>query len=169
MYHNSVDNGDVGSTDYDSNANAVSLETGYRYDIALGDNTLSLTPQAQVVWQDYSADDIKDSSGTTIDGQNGESWTTRLGLRIDSKMNKSNDAVIQPFAEANWLHTSEDTAVNFGDTQIKQDLPADRAELKAGIQANVSKQWSVIAQVSGQKGDNDYSDVNGSLNVRYSW
>ncbi|WP_048225615.1 autotransporter outer membrane beta-barrel domain-containing protein [Enterobacter quasiroggenkampii] len=169
MYHNSVDNGDVGSTDYDSNASAVSLETGYRYDVALGDNTLSLTPQAQIVWQDYRADDIKDSSGTTIDGQNGDSWTTRLGLRIDSKMNKANDAVIQPFAEVNWLHTSEETAVNFGDTQIKQDIPADRAELKAGVQANVNKQWSVIAQVSGQKGDNDYSDVNGSLNVRYNW
>ncbi|TKU94262.1 autotransporter outer membrane beta-barrel domain-containing protein, partial [Citrobacter sp. wls617] len=30
---NSVNNGDVGSKDYDSTASAVSLETGYRYDI----------------------------------------------------------------------------------------------------------------------------------------
>ena len=51
LYNNSVNNGDVGSKDYDSTASAVSLETGYRYDIGLENlNTVSLTPQAQVTW-----------------------------------------------------------------------------------------------------------------------
>ncbi|EHR0542106.1 fibronectin-binding autotransporter adhesin ShdA, partial [Salmonella enterica] len=50
FYNNSVESGDAGSESYDSTANAVSLETGYRYDIALSNgNTVSLTPQAQVV------------------------------------------------------------------------------------------------------------------------
>ncbi|WP_340719325.1 fibronectin-binding autotransporter adhesin ShdA (plasmid) [Salmonella enterica subsp. enterica serovar Infantis] len=170
FYNNSVESGDAGSESYDSTANAVSLETGYRYDIALSNgNTVSLTPQAQVVWQNYSADSMKDNYGTRIDGQDGDSWTTRLGLRVDGKLYKGSRTVIQPFAEANWLHTSDDVSVSFDDATVKQDLPANRAELKVGLQADIDKQWSVRAQVAGQTGSNDFGDLNGSLNLRYNW
>ncbi|HED7710371.1 TPA: fibronectin-binding autotransporter adhesin ShdA [Salmonella enterica] len=170
FYNNSVESGDAGSESYDSTANAVSLGTGYRYDIALSNgNTVSLTPQAQVVWQNYSADSVKDNYGTRIDGQDGDSWTTRLGLRVDGKLYKGSRTVIQPFAEANWLHTSDDVSVSFDDATVKQDLPANRAELKVGLQADIDKQWSVRAQVAGQTGSNDFGDLNGSLNLRYNW
>ncbi|EBV1413829.1 fibronectin-binding autotransporter adhesin ShdA [Salmonella enterica subsp. enterica serovar Bareilly] len=170
FYNNSVESGDAGSESYDSTANAVSLETGYRYDIALSNgNTVSLTPQAQVVWQNYSADSVKDNYGTRIDGQDGDSWTTRLGLRVDGNLYKGSRTVIQPFAEANWLHTSDDVSVSFDDATVKQDLPANRAELKVGLQADIDKQWSVRAQVAGQTGSNDFGDLNGSLNLRYNW
>ncbi|EFV2251097.1 autotransporter outer membrane beta-barrel domain-containing protein [Salmonella enterica] len=170
FYNNSVESGDAGSESYDSTANAVSLETGYRYDIALNNgNTVSLTPQAQVVWQNYSADSVKDNYGTRIDGQDGDSWTTRLGLRVDGKLYKGSRTVIQPFAEANWLHTSDDVSVSFDYATVKQDLPANRAELKVGLQADIDKQWSVRAQVAGQTGSNDFGDLNGSLNLRYNW
>ncbi|EAY3206740.1 fibronectin-binding autotransporter adhesin ShdA [Salmonella enterica] len=170
FYNNSVESGDAGSESYDSTANAVSLETGYRYDIALSNgNTVSLTPQAQVVWQNYSADSVKDNYGTRIDGQDGDSWTTRLGLRVDGKLYKGSRTVIQPFAEANWLHISDDVSVSFDDATVKQDLPANRAELKVGLQADIDKQWSVRAQVAGQTGSNDFGDLNGSLNLRYNW
>ncbi|EEG7580111.1 fibronectin-binding autotransporter adhesin ShdA [Salmonella enterica] len=170
FYNNSVESGDAGSESYDSTANAVSLETGYHYDIALSNgNTVSLTPQAQVVWQNYSADSVKDNYGTRIDGQDGDSWTTRLGLRVDGKLYKGSRTVIQPFAEANWLHTSDDVSVSFDDATVKQDLPANRAELKVGLQADIDKQWSVRAQVAGQTGSNDFGDLNGSLNLRYNW
>ncbi|MBJ8740593.1 autotransporter outer membrane beta-barrel domain-containing protein [Citrobacter sp. FDAARGOS_156] len=169
LYNNSVDNGDVGSTDYDSAASAASLETGYRYDIGLENlNTVSLTPQAQVTWQQYKADVVV-QNGTRIDGQNGDSWTTRLGLRVDGKLHKNTTSVIQPFAEVNWLHTSDDVGVAFDGAEVKQDLPADRAEVKVGIQANLNSQWSITGQVAGQKGRNDYGDLSGSLLVRYSW
>lgn len=170
FYNNSVESGDAGSESYDSTANAVSLETGYRYDIALSNgNTVSLTPQVQVVWQNYSADSVKDNYGTRIDGQDSDSWTTRLGLRVDGKLYKGSRTVIQPFAEANWLHTSDDVSVSFDDATVKQDLPANRAELKVGLQADIDKQWSVRAQVAGQTGSNDFGDLNGSLNLRYNW
>jgi outer membrane autotransporter protein len=169
-YSNHVDDGDVGSQDYDSTANAVSMEMGYRYDFALANqNLVSLTPQAQVVWQNYQADSVTDNGGTHIDGQNGGNWTTRLGLRVDSSLRKDEHATIQPFAEVNWLHTNDDTSVSFDNAEVKQDLPDNRAELKVGIQANINQQWSVTAQAAGQKGNDNYSDLNGSLNVRYRW
>ena len=168
FYNNSVENGNVGSTHYDSLAHAISLESGYRYDINMSSaNTVSLTPQAQVIWQRYQADSVE-TNGTHIDGQNGDSWTTRLGLRIDSQLS-FDDATVRPFAEINWLHTSDNLAVSFDNATVKQDLPADRSELKVGIQANLNSQWSISAQAAGQIGNNDYQDLNGSLNLRYSW
>ncbi|MCK0052119.1 autotransporter-associated beta strand repeat-containing protein [Salmonella enterica subsp. enterica serovar Kentucky] len=169
VYNNSVDNDGLSASRYDSAAHAVSLETGYRYDITLSNrNTVSLTPQAQVTWQRYSADTVIDDGGTRISGQNDDSWTTRLGVRVDGKLYKESGR-IQPFMEVNWLHASDNASATFGDTKVSQDLPNDRAEVKVGIQANVSERLSVYAQAAGQKGKNDYGDASFSLNMRYNW
>ncbi|EDP9632501.1 autotransporter outer membrane beta-barrel domain-containing protein [Salmonella enterica subsp. enterica] len=168
-YNNSVDNDGLSASRYDSAAHAVSLETGYRYDITLSNrNTVSLTPQAQVTWQRYSADTVIDDGGTRISGQNDDSWTTRLGVRVDGKLYKESGR-IQPFMEVNWLHASDNASATFGDAKVSQDLPNDRMEVKVGIQANVSERLSVYAQAAGQKGKNDYGDASFSLNMRYNW
>ena len=170
MYSNTVKNGDIGSTDYDSHTHTASLEAGYRYDIPLKEGQqISLTPQAQIIWQNYSADTVIDKGRTRIDGQSSSSWASRLGLRVDGKLYKNRTSVIQPFAEVNWLHTNDDISVAFNHADVQMDLPANRAELKAGIEVNLNNQWSVTGMVTGQKGSNHYDDLNGSLNVRYSW
>ena len=168
FYDNSVENGDAGTTHYDSTANALSLESGYRYTMDFASNqSLSLIPQLQVVWQSYKADSVQ-AHNTRIDGQNSENWTTRLGLRVEGSSPTTN-AVLQPFAEVNWLHMTDDMAVSFDNSAVNLDLPADRAEIKLGIQAAINNQWNISAQATGQKGNNDFSDLSGSVNLHYSW
>ncbi|HIC1895821.1 autotransporter outer membrane beta-barrel domain-containing protein [Citrobacter freundii] len=168
FYDNSVENGDAGTTHYDSTANALSLESGYRYTMDFASNqSLSLIPQLQVVWQSYKADSVQ-AHNTRIDGQNSENWTTRLGLRVEGSSPTTN-AVLQPFAEVNWLHMTDDMAVSFDNSAVNLDLPADRAEIKFGIQAAINNQWNISAQATGQKGNNDFSDLSGSVNLHYSW
>lgn len=168
MYDNAVDNHDLGSVSYDSTANAVSLETGYRHDIVIREGrTLSLIPQAQVVWQNYRADAVS-VNGVQVDGQNGSGWTSRLGLRGAGKLDMAQN-MVQPFLEANWLHSTDDASVSFDGARVKQDLPANRAELKVGVQVNLGDRWSVAAQASGQKGNHGYSDASFGLNARYRW
>ncbi|EPQ6906921.1 autotransporter outer membrane beta-barrel domain-containing protein [Citrobacter freundii] len=168
FYDNSVENGDAGTTHYDSTANALSLESGYRYTVDFTSNqSLSLIPQLQVVWQSYKADSVQ-THNTRIDGQNSENWTTRLGLRVEGSSPTTN-AVLQPFAEVNWLHMTDDMAVSFDNSAVNLDLPADRAEIKLGLQAAINSQWSISAQATGQKGNNDFSDLSGSVNLHYSW
>lgn len=170
FYNNSVQNGSEGSESYDSTAQAASLEGGYRYDIALeNQHTLSLTPQAQVVWQRYSADSVTDNNGTRISSQDSDNWNTRLGLRVDGKLHKNKTSIIQPFAEVNWLYTSGDVAVSFDDAETKQGIPSNRVQAKVGIQVNLDSQWSITGQVVGETGSHNYNDLNGSLNLRYSW
>ncbi|WP_058913149.1 autotransporter outer membrane beta-barrel domain-containing protein [Entomohabitans teleogrylli] len=170
IFDNTVKNGDAGSRSYDSTASALSLEAGYRYDFVLKNgNSIGLTPQAQVTWQRYDADRVIDQNATRIDGQDSDNWTTRLGLRLDGRLHKEPASIIQPFAEVNWLHTSDDASVAFNNTSVQMALPADRAELKTGIRVNMDNRWSITGQVSGQIGSDNYSDLNGSLNVRYSW
>ena len=168
FYDNSVENGDAETTHYDSTANALSLESGYRYTMDFASNqSLSLIPQLQVVWQSYKADSVQ-AHNTRIDGQNSENWTTRLGLRVEGSSPTTN-AVLQPFAEVNWLHMTDDMAVSFDNSAVNLDLPADRAEIKLGIQAAINNQWNISAQATGQKGNNDFSDLSGSVNLHYSW
>ena len=168
FYDNSVENGDAGTTHYDSTANALSLESGYRYTMDFASNqSLSLIPQLQVVWQSYKADSVQ-AHNTRIDGQNSENWTTRLGLRVEGSSPTTN-AILQPFAEVNWLHMTDDMAVSFDNSAVNLDLPADRAEIKLGIQAAINNQWNISAQATGQKGNNDFSDLSGSVNLHYSW
>ena len=52
---------------------------------------------------------------------------------------------------------------------MKQDSPTNRAQAKVGIQANQDCQWSITGQVVGETGSHNYNDLNGSLNLRYSW
>lgn len=168
-YKNKVNGNGIPSDKYDSHAFSASLETGYSM-ILSGDTqrSLRLTPQLQAVYSQYRADRVTEQNGTVIDSNNGNSWQTRAGLRL-SGQGLYNGRQVQPYVEANWLHASNDQAVSFNGTNIAQGVPRDRAELKAGLQGQISKNWDAWAHVGMQLGESDYRQFEGMAGFSYRW
>lgn len=174
-YDNKVTGQGMRTDNYDSTLWTVSLESGYT--IALGNESSRvqwrLTPQAQVIYGQYSADRFTDVSGTMIDGQDNNLWTTRLGLRLSGQMQVNNDQLIQPFAEMNWWHNGQNSSVALtsagATTVVSEDVPKDRAELKMGVQGQFSKNWSGWAHVGWQSDFQDYQRLEGMAGLRYVW
>ncbi|MBK5143083.1 autotransporter-associated beta strand repeat-containing protein [Budviciaceae bacterium BWR-B9] len=168
-YDNHVSGEGMATDSYDSRPFAASLETGYSF--ILNDNSLNqwrLIPQAQVVYNKYSADSFVDSSNTKIDGQNNEIWSTRLGTRLTGNI-QGKGYTHHPFAEVNWWYSKQDASVTFDSMRIDQDMPNNRAEVKVGIQSEFDNKWSTWVNLGVQEGADNYHSVGGGIGVRYVW
>ena len=169
-YNNDVSGEGAGTDSYHSRPWATSLETGYR--IVLNEDNpgaqWSLIPQAQVIYNKYSADSFVDSSGTAIDGQNNDMWRTRIGARVAGRI-ENNGHLYHPFTELNWWHTGQNASVTFDRQRVEQDIPDNMAELKFGIQGEFDANWSSWINVGLQTGPDDYQNVSGGVGVRYVW
>ncbi|AWH88259.1 autotransporter-associated beta strand repeat-containing protein [Limnobaculum parvum] len=168
-YDNHVSGEGMATDSYDSRPLAASLETGYRF--ILNDNRLNqwrLIPQAQVVYNKYSADSFVDSSNTKIDGQNNEMWSTRMGTRLTGNI-QGEGYTHHPFAEVNWWYSKQDASVTFDGMRIDQDMPNNRAELKVGVQSEFDNTWSTWVNLGVQGGADDYHSIGGGIGVRYIW
>ncbi|MFV0549198.1 MAG: autotransporter outer membrane beta-barrel domain-containing protein, partial [Limnobaculum xujianqingii] len=168
-YDNHVSGEGMATDSYDSRPFAASLETGYSF--ILNDdskNQWRLIPQAQVVYNKYSADSFVDSSNTKIAGQNNEIWSTRLGTRLTGNI-QGKGYNHHPFAEVNWWYSKQDASVTFDGMRIDQDMPNNRAELKLGLQSEFDNNWSTTVSVGGQVGDQSYHSMQGGINVRYAF
>ncbi|MCD1125452.1 autotransporter-associated beta strand repeat-containing protein [Jinshanibacter sp. LJY008] len=168
-YDNHVSGEGMTTDSYDSRPFAASLETGYSF--ILNSNPLNqwrLIPQAQVVYNKYSADSFVDSSNTKIDGQNNDVWNTRLGTRVTGNI-QGKGYTHHPFAEVNWWYSKQDASVTFDGMRIDQDMPNNRAELKVGIQSEFDNKWSTWVNLGVQSGADDYHNIGGGIGVRYVW
>lgn len=168
-YKNHVKGEQMASDSYHSRPFAASLETGYSF--ILNDdvkNEWRLIPQAQVVYNQYSADRFVDSKDTVIDGQDNEMWNTRLGGRLSGKI-QGKDFTLHPFTEVNWWYSKQDASVTFDGMRVSQDTPKNRAELKVGIQSEFDDSWSTWVHLEGQAGEDSYRSIGGGIGVRYAF
>ncbi|MEJ5902446.1 autotransporter outer membrane beta-barrel domain-containing protein [[Ochrobactrum] teleogrylli] len=89
----------------------LSLESGYPF--ALGGGW-KLEPQAQIIWQRVDFDDTYDQY-SSIDYDASNSWTGRLGLRLEADTT-INEVPVQPFVDVNlWHNFSSSYATQFND------------------------------------------------------
>ncbi|WP_159566667.1 autotransporter-associated beta strand repeat-containing protein [Budvicia diplopodorum] len=168
-YNNDVSGDGMAADKYDSRALTASVESGYSF--ILNDNSKvewRLIPQAQVVYSKYSADRFVDSSNAVIDGQNNDSWSTRLGSRLTGKI-KYDDYTLHPFTEVNWWHTQQGASVTLNEMRIDQDMPKNRAEMKVGIQSEFTDNLNTWVHLEGQTGADGYRSFGGGVGVSYSW
>lgn len=162
-FHNTVKGDDLAEEKYHSHNWMASAEVGY--DMPLG--ALTLQPQFQTLYTDYSQGDHVESNGTRIQSQDSGGITTRLGARLYAELGTA--AVTQPYVELNWWHGGSDNSVKMDSETVKQSVPVNRYEAKVGAQTKVSQNWTVWINTGVEAGKDDYSSVQGQLGGKYAW
>ncbi|MDB5532497.1 MAG: hypothetical protein JWO28_812, partial [Hyphomicrobiales bacterium] len=146
----------------------ASLESGYP--IALGGG-LTLEPQAQLIWQRLSLDATRDLV-STINYQNGNAFSGRLGLRLQGNWQMGGMAV-QPYLKASyWRDFAGTDNVVFDNVDvIPTQRGASAAEFGGGLVVKISQAASLYAtgDYTAGLGSDHRRGVKGYVGLRISW
>ncbi|WP_025378108.1 autotransporter outer membrane beta-barrel domain-containing protein [Yersinia hibernica] len=169
-FDNSVDGDGLAREEYDSKGVTASLEGGYTFKVSEDkSHSYFIQPQAQAVWMGVKADDHREINGTQVRGEGDNNVQTRLGIRAFMKSDNGKGQNFEPFAEANWLHNTNEFGVTMNGATIEQAGAKNIAELKLGVEGNINQQLNVWGNVGQQIGDKGYSETSAMLGVKYSF
>ncbi|WP_414826161.1 autotransporter outer membrane beta-barrel domain-containing protein [Yersinia frederiksenii] len=175
-FNNTVNGQDLAAEEYKSKGVTASVESGYTFKV--GENTAKnatyfIQPKAQVTWMGVKADDHQEANGTNISGEGNGNIQTRLGVKAFmngyAEQDKGKDRVFQPFVEANWVHNTKDFGTTLDGITVKQDGAANIAELKLGVEGQLSKKVNLWGNIGQQVGNKGYSDTAVMLGVKYNF
>ncbi|RFU91883.1 MULTISPECIES: intestinal colonization autotransporter adhesin MisL [Citrobacter] len=159
---------------YKSSGITASVEAGYS--VKLGEserNSYWLQPKAQVVWMDVQADDHREANGTRVKDDTAGNLMTRLGVKAfingHNAIDDGKSREFQPFVEANWIHNTQTARVKMDDVSNDMRGTKNIAELKVGVEGQITPRLNVWSNVAQQVGDKGYSDTRGMLGVKYNF
>jgi outer membrane autotransporter protein len=157
----------IGATTH-GHAVMASLEAGLPIPLPA---RLSIEPQAQLIWQHVSMNDLDDGvSSVSFHGASG--LTGRLGVRLQGRFDALGTAW-QPYVRANlWHYFGGTDSVTFaGTTVIPTSVAATAAQFGLGLVAQLSARGSAFATVSysASIGDTHRSTTAGGAGVRWRW
>ena len=173
-FDNTVNGQYQASETYKSKGITAAVEAGYSLKVAESQQlTYWIQPKAQIVWMDVQADDHRERNGTPVKADSTGNLMTSLGVRayVNRKPTVEEDkmAGIQPFVEANWIHNSHSPRVTMGEMPNDVQGVKDLAELKIGVEGQLSSRLTVWGNISGQVGSDHYSNAQGMVGVKYNW
>lgn len=159
---------------YKSSGITASVETGYS--LMVGESEHSsywIQPKAQLVWMGVEADDHREKNGTLVKDESKGNLLTRLGVKAYitgyNAVDAGKDRTFQPFIEANWLHNSRDSSVQMDELKDAMSGTKNIFEVKAGVEGQLNKNFSVWGNIAQQAGNNNFSDTQGMFGVKYSF
>ncbi|MBR7617489.1 autotransporter outer membrane beta-barrel domain-containing protein [Citrobacter braakii] len=178
-FDNNVKGDDLQGESYKSKGVTASLEMGYAQkmgEFAGSHGTLNewyIQPQAQAVWMGVKANDHRESNGTRITSNGNGNVQTRLGLKTWIKshhqMDNAKEREFQPFAELNWLHNSRDFSTTMDGVNVRQDGAKNIAEVKVGVEGQVSPRLNLWGNIGVQAGDKGYNDSAAMVGVKWNF
>ncbi|KAF1068505.1 MAG: Outer membrane protein IcsA autotransporter [Pseudomonas citronellolis] len=163
---------DIAPEHYNAKGATASVESGYtwQWDSADANRRYRLQPQAQVTWMGVKADDHREANGTHVASRGNDSVQTRLGLRASvQNFFQTDDGTRQsyePYAEVNWLNNSRDLGATMDNVRVNQDGARNIAEVKLGIEGQVTQRVSLWGNLAQQMGSNNYRDTGATLGVK---
>lgn len=145
-----------------------SIEAGLP--IPLGGN-VELEPQAQLVWQRVSFNDLDDGI-STVAFSRGNTFLGRAGVRLLGRFESSGTSW-QPYVRLNLLRSfgSDDRLTFGGETVLGASVGQTAGKVDLGVAAQVGKTTSLYAAASGlaNLGGARQRSLAGSVGVRWAW
>lgn len=169
-FRNRVNGEDLPEERYDSRQTEVSLEAGYRLQLAEWPRTaVMLEPQLQLTWADARQSEHREANGTRVRRADGSQLGTRAGVRLSGRPLAIEGNRVEPFAELHWLHGGDENAMYFNDERLEGALPQNRYELRAGAQIRYAGRWSAWGDMGVQRGQDGFREVTAQLGLRANW
>ncbi|MDO4430033.1 MAG: autotransporter outer membrane beta-barrel domain-containing protein [Lonepinella koalarum] len=141
----------------------ASTELGYNTKAFSNESLdLFLQPQGQITWFDVNAKEHLHNN-TIVRGKSGY-LTSRIGLKTFAQI-KLEKATIKPFVALNWLF-DKPYEISVKNQKIQQQGKAE-AEIKMGVEVNVTKSINLKLEGAYQFGDQGYRDKALQLNVKW--
>ena len=128
-----------------------------------------IEPQAQLIYVNYSEDDIAEPNGTRVSGADSSGIIARLGVRTHRTFVREDGRKLQPYATVNWWYSDTDTNISFNQLPIGGLYPHNRFELKLGLNADLGKRWTGWTNVSGSWGQQSFYQYALRAGVKYTW
>ncbi|MDF0604960.1 autotransporter outer membrane beta-barrel domain-containing protein [Neisseriaceae bacterium TC5R-5] len=146
---------------------SASLESGYR--LALGNNGLSITPHAQLIWSGIKADNHVEHNGTVVESSGQGNLSSRVGVKLQKDSALAKNGVFSTSLEANWLNNSKAAGAMLDGVTSQQDGSRNIGELKLGVSGQVSEQLNLWASVAQQLGSKNYRETALTVGFKYKF
>ncbi|WP_338299849.1 autotransporter outer membrane beta-barrel domain-containing protein [Pandoraea sputorum] len=147
---------------------AASLETGWPIRLTPG---LMLEPQAQIVYQHQSLNDLTDAV-SSVAFANTNSWLARIGVRLEGNYDGAR-GLLRPYLLFNLIHTfgNDGHAIFGGTTPIVSSANTTAAQFGIGVAGRFNKHASVYATLAylTQIDDTRQQSVSATLGLRWRW
>lgn len=172
-FDNTLSSPNQASDAWKSRGFTASLETGHIAQLAQYSRTaLYIQPQAQAIWMGVKSNsDLIEQNGTRVQDVNNGNIQTRLGVRFylkgHSHLDDDKQREFKPYVEANWLHNTERFGVRMNGETASVDGARNIAQLKLGVQGQLTPSLNLWGGTSVQLGDNSYSDTSAMVGLKY--
>lgn len=162
--------GSVKDERYNSNGYALSLEAGYGFELDAQENgdAWILKPHLQVIYSNIDNNSFIDSNNMRYSGGRESGIQTRVGARLYGKKGDEEKGLI-PFIEANWLHDTMGNSVYLDDFKAQSNIGKNVAELKLGVQGQISENFSLWGHIGAQRGSDRFTRDEIQFGLRYRW
>ncbi|WNN43782.1 ESPR-type extended signal peptide-containing protein [Winslowiella toletana] len=178
-FKNEVNGEGLAQEKYDSKGFTASLETGYTFFAGASEHyNFYLQPKAQAIWMGVKADDHREASNTLVSGEGDGNVQTRLGMKAfltqPSQEEEAQSQKFKPYIEATWIHNSKDFAAKMshettGSHTFKQGGAGNVAEMKLGLEGDLTNRLNMWGNVGQQVGSKGYSDTTVTFGVKYNF
>ncbi|QBH97645.1 autotransporter outer membrane beta-barrel domain-containing protein [Limnobaculum zhutongyuii] len=154
--------------DYSQNALGGSLEVGYNTSVVAD---IWIEPYVRLAYVQVGGENITLNNDMKAKINHQDSLTSELGFSLGKSFRVGESSMVTPYIKAAWVHEYIDnnSSVINQRNKFTTDLSGDMAKAGLGVDARLSRQVTLFAEVDYAKGSKVEVPIQGNLGLRYSF